>query len=124
MAEVITTSLVPIEGQAFTQEEIAAFEQKYLEVCKNLSNMVKQKKQIEEQESKVKEQLAKVMDEFGIKSMDNAFIRFTRVAANPGKQTIDIDKMRNEEPELYAELLADYPKTTGAKKAYVKFETK
>ena len=33
MAEVITTSLVPIEGQAFTQEEIAAFEQKYL-LCK------------------------------------------------------------------------------------------
>ena len=56
MSEVITTSLVPIEGQAFTQEEIAAFEQKYLDVCKNLSNMVKQKKQIEEQIFQIQKQ--------------------------------------------------------------------
>lgn len=120
-----TTSLVPIdESKAFTEEEIAIFEEKYMVACKQLSEAVKQKKALEDQEKKVKATLEKVMDEYGIKSMDNPFIRFTRIAENPGKTTVDLDKMEKEEPDLYADLLKDYPKVTGKKKAYVKFDTK
>lgn len=121
----MTTSIVALDAKKpFTDEEIALFEQKYLSACQQLADAVKQKKLIEDQEKKVKEQLEKVMDEYGIKSLENDFIKFTRVAENPGKQTIDIDKMKKEEPNLYDELLEDYPKVTGKKKAYVMFKVK
>ena len=124
-----TTNLVPIDGtNPFTEGEITVFEEKYMTVFKNLSEMVKQKKQLEEQEKKVKAELEKAMDEYGIKSMDNAFIKFTRIAENPGKTetVIDLDKLKEEEPDLFNDLLKDYPKqvTTGKKKAYVTFTTK
>lgn len=125
----LVTTLVPLdESKPFTKEEIALFEQKYLAACQNLAEKLKVKKQIEAEEKKAKEALGKVMDEFGIKSMDNPFVKFIRVAENPGKTTtiIDLDKMKEEEPELYAELLEDYPKqvTTGKKSAYVTFTPK
>lgn len=124
-----TTTLIALdEKKPFTQEEITVFEQKYMTACENLAKAVKMKKQLEEEEKKAKAALGKVMDEFGIKSMDNAFIKFTRIAENPGKTetVIDLEKMKTEEPELYAELLADYPKTvtTGKKSAYVTFTAK
>lgn len=121
----MNTSIVALDAnKPFTDEEIALFEQKYLSACQQLADAVKQKKQIEDQEKKVKEQLEKVMDEYGIKSMDNAFIKFTRVSASAGTTTIDLKKLKEEEPDLYKELLEDYPTVTGAKKASVRFEAK
>ena len=125
----MNTSIVALDAKKpFTDEEIALFEQKYLSACQQLSEAVKERKNLEAQEAKVKEQLEKVMDEYGIKSLENDFIKFTRVAENPGKTStvIDLDKMKEEEPKLYGELLEDYPKTvtTGKKKAYVTFKVK
>lgn len=118
------TSLIPIKDEEFTAEEIELFEEKYLPIIKQYSEVVKQKKQFEAQEKKFKDQLGKVMDELGIKSMDNAFVRFTRIAAGKDKTTIDIDALGEKEPELFKELLEDYPKTVKGKSAYVKFEIK
>lgn len=119
-----TTEIALMNGEPFTQEELQVFENQYLAVFQNLAEVTKQKKALEDQEKKVKAELEKLMDEYEIKSLDNQFIKITRVAANPGKQTIDIDKLLEKEPKLHAELLADYPKTTGAKKAYVTFKVK
>lgn len=120
----MSTEIALLNGEAFTQEELQVFENQHLAVFQNLSELTKQKKALEDQEKKVKAQLEKLMDEYEIKSLDNQFIKIIRVAANPGKQTIDLDKVLKEEPELYAELLVDYPKTTGVKKAYVRFDVK
>lgn len=120
----MTTEIALLNGEPFTTEELQVFENQYLAIFQNLAEVTKQKKKLEDQEKKAKSQLEKLMDEYGIDSIDNQFIKITRVAANPGKQTIDIDKLLEKEPELHAELLADYPKTTGAKKAYVKFNVK
>lgn len=120
----MSTEIALMNGEPFTQEELQVFENQYLTIFQNLAEVTKQKKVLEDQEKKVKGQLEKLMDEYGIKSLTNQFLKITRVDANPGKQTIDIDKMQKEEPELYAELLGDYPKTTGAKKAYVRFDVK
>ena len=124
-----TTTLIPLdEKKPFTKEEIAIFEQKFMVACKNLAEKLKVKKQIEAEEKKAKAALGKAMDEYGIKSMDNPFIKFTRVAENPGKTetVIDLDKLKEEEPDLYNDLLKDYPKevTTGKKSAYVTFTAK
>jgi len=108
----------------FTAEELKVFEEQYLSVMQNLADAVKKKKKIEADEKKFKEQLGKVMDEYGIKSLDNQYLKIIRVAGSEGSQTVDLDKMKTEEPELYADLLKDYPKTTGAKKASIRFDVK
>ncbi len=120
----MSTEIVLASGDRFTEQEIKVFEEQYLVVMQSLSNMTKQKKALEEQEKKVKGQLEKVMDEYCIKSVENQFLKITRVAASAGKQTIDLDKMQKEEPKLFNDLLADYPKTSGAKKSFVRFDVK
>lgn len=112
------------EDSQFTDSELQVFEEKYLSVMKGLADAVIRKKCLEEQEKNFKEQLKKVMDAYGIKSIDNKFLKIIRVTGSDGKQTIDIDKMQKEEPELYQELLEDYPKVTGKKKASIRFDVK
>lgn len=119
------TELIALnESEPFTQEEITVFEEKYMEACKSLGEMTKQRKKLEEEEKKFKVQLEKAMDEYGIKTIDNQYVKFNRVDANPGKMSVDLKKMEKEEPELYQELLEDYPKLTGKKKAYVRMTVK
>lgn len=118
------TEIALLNGEPFTTEELQVFENQYLAVFQNLAGVTKQKKVLEDQEKNFKAELEKLMDEYKIKSLDNQFIKITRVDENPGKQTIDLDKLLEKEPELHAELLADYPKTTGAKKAYITFKVK
>ena len=121
----MTTEIVALdESKGFTEGEITELEKQYLSVMKSLSETVKAKKKLEEDEKKVKKQLEQVMDEYGIKSIDNQYLKIIRVAGSEGKQTIDLDAMEKKEPDLFKELLADYPKTTGAKKASVRFDVK
>lgn len=121
----MTTEIVALdESKGFTEGEITELEKQYLSVMKSLSETVKAKKKLEEDEKKVKKQLEQVMDEYGIKSIDNQYLKIIRVAGSEGKQTIDLDAMEKKEPDLFKELLADYPKTTGAKKASIRFDVK
>lgn len=118
------TDLTLLDDSKYTESEIQVFDSKYLDVMKDLSAVIKQKKKAEEQEKKVKEQLLKVMDEYGIKSIDNQYLKITRTAGSEGTTTIDLDKMQKKEPNLYAELLVDYPKVSGARKAGLRFDVK
>ena len=86
--------------------------------------MKKQKDALDNQEKDIKAKLEKAMDEYSIKKIENEYITITRVAENPGKKTVDLDKMKKEEPDLYGDLLKDYPKVTGKKKGYVMFKVK
>lgn len=118
-------SLIPFEcAEEFTAGELAAFEEKYMQTIKDYSHIVKMKKSFEEKEKQFKKELGNVMDELGIKSMDCPFIKFIRVAGSEDKQTIDLDSLKEKEPELFAELLADYPKTTKGKSPSVRFDVK
>lgn len=103
--------ILPITGEAFSENEVAVFEGQYLAKMQSLSDMMKQKKKIEAEEKKLKESLKKAFDEYGIKSIENAYIKITRVAGSTST-SIDLDTMKEKEPKLYDELLADYPKTT------------
>lgn len=120
----MTTDIALLNGEQFSDQELQVFEEKYLAVMKDLADMAIQKKRLEDAEKKVKGQLEKVMDEYGIKSIDNQFLRITRVAGSEGTTVLDADALQKKEPELYAELLADYPKISGKKKGSVRFETK
>lgn len=102
--------------------QVQIFEQQHIQVFKQLADITKQKKLIEEQEKKVKEQLKKAMDSYDIKSIDNQYIKITRVNGSTST-SIDLKALEEKEPKLYGELLEDYPKVT-TKKSYLTFKVK
>lgn len=102
--------------------QIQVFENQHMQVFQQLAQVTKTKKQLEEQEKNFKEQLEKAMDEHGIKSIDNQYLKITRVGES-SSTSIDLKALEKEEPKLYAELLEDYPKVTN-KKAYLTFKVK
>ena len=118
----MSTEIALLNGEPFTTEEVQVFENQYLAVFQNLAEVTKQKKALEDQEKKVKSELEKLMDEYGIKSLDNQFIKIIRVAGS-SSTTIDLKKLEEQEPDLFKELLADYPKTT-TRKASIRFDVK
>jgi hypothetical protein len=118
----MSTEIALLNGEPFTTEELQVFENHYLAVFQNLAELTKQKKALEDQEKKFKSQLEKAMDEYGIKSLDNQFIKIIRVAGS-SSTTIDLKKLEEQEPDLFKDLLADYPKTT-TRKASVRFDVK
>ncbi|PEJ99312.1 hypothetical protein [Bacillus wiedmannii] len=102
--------------------EVQAFENKYLAVMTAIAIHTQQEKNLAEQSKKLKAELEKAMDEHSITSIDNDLIKITRVGATTST-SLDITKLKAEEPDLYGELLGDYPKTTN-RKAHVKFTVK
>lgn len=102
--------------------EIQVFENKYMPVMAQLSALNKQLKQLQEQEKALKADLEKAMNKYDIKSIDNEFVKITRVAESK-TTTIDLKKLQEKEPVLYGELLEDYPKVT-VRKASIRISVK
>lgn len=102
--------------------QVQVFEQQHMQVFKQLADITKTKKQLEEQEKKVKEDLEKAMDAYDIKSIDNQFLKINRVNGSTST-SIDLKALKEKEPKLYGELLEDYPKVTN-KKSYLTFKVK
>lgn len=91
--------------------ELQAFESKHMLLMANVAQHIQQEKLLKDQTAKLKEELGNAMDEFGIKSIDNDLLKITRTAASTSK-SLDTTRLKNEEPDHYAELMADYPKVT------------
>lgn len=104
------------------KNEVQVFEQQHMEVFQKLSDVVKTKKHLEDQEKRFKEQLEKAMDQYDIKSIDNHFVKITRVNGSTST-SVDLKAMQEKEPKLYGELLEDYPKVS-TKKSYLTFKVK
>lgn len=127
--------------------ELQAFEQQNLQVFKDISQITAQRKALEKQEKDIKAQLEEAMLEHEIKSIDNEYIKITRVKASETVsvdlkeleekeietfdelmedypvRTIDLKQLEAAEPELYGELVEDYPKVS-SRKAHLRFEVK
>ena len=110
--------------EEFTETEIVAFEQKYLQVFKDLAHLESVKKKIEEQSKSARKQIEAAMDQYGVTKIENDYVSICMVPENPGKTTIDLEKLEKEEPEEYESLLEDYPKITGKKKSYIRITVK
>lgn len=116
--------LVLLNGEKFNEEEVQVFNEKYLAVIKSIADLSKQKKAIEDHEKKVKTQLEKVFDEYGIKSLENDYLKITRVAPGADSTTIDLKAFEEKEPETYKDILKDYPKNVKGKAGYIRFNVK
>lgn len=104
------------------QTDLQIFENKYLEAFKQVAFITTEKKRLEDQEKKLKEQLEKAMNDYGIDSIDNQFIKITRVKGS-SSISIDLKTLESKDNNLYKVLLDDYPKIT-TKKAYLMFKVK
>lgn len=102
--------------------ELIVFEKKYLESFKQLSELKKEQDRLAEIEKNVKAQIEKAMDENNILSVKNEFVTISRVAASESK-SIDLKALEAKEPQLYIDLLKDYPKVT-SKNAYIRIVVK
>ncbi|PFL21683.1 hypothetical protein COJ07_10370 [Bacillus cereus] len=102
--------------------EIQVFENKHLAIMTAIAIHTKQEKDLAEKSKKLKADLEKAMDEHGITSIDNDLIKIIRVEATTST-SLDVTKLKAEEPELFGELLGDYPKVS-SRKAHVKFTVK
>lgn len=110
------------EEKDFNENELVVFEKQNLALFKGLADATKAKKKLESDEKKLKTKLEKLMNEYGIKSIDNQFIKITRVNGSTST-SIDVKELEKKEPKFYAELLEDYPKIT-TRKDSIRFEVK
>ncbi|MEK5107056.1 hypothetical protein MHI57_09790 [Cytobacillus sp. FSL K6-0129] len=102
--------------------QLTPFENKYLALMSAIAFTAQQEKEIVAKNKELKADLERAMDEYDIKSIDNQLLKITRVAAS-SSTTVDVKTLKEKEPDLYGELIEDYPKVTN-KKAYVKFTVK
>lgn len=116
--------LMLLNGEKFNEEEVQVFNEQYLVVMKSIADLSKQKKAIEVQEKKLKAQFEKVFEEHGIKSLENDYLKITRVAAGADSTTIDLKAFEEKEPETFKDILKDYPKKVKGKAGYIRFNVK
>ena len=81
------------------QTEVVTLDKKVPESIKILTDIVQQKKHIEEVEKQVRETLLHTMEQHGIKSFENDVIKLTYVAPSERK-TIDSTRLKKEHPEI------------------------
>lgn len=79
---------------------------------KQIAEINKQKKALEDQEKKVRTVLEEQMGKYGIKSFENDILKVTYVAATT-KTSVDSAKLKKEQPEIYAK----YSKTSPVKES-------
>ena len=113
-----------LNEKPFTTKEIKAFEDQYMMVFRQLADITLAKKKWEKEEEKAKAEIKKIMDKYEIKSIDNEVIKITRIAPGVDKKTVDLEAFAENEPEEYADLLKDYPKTVKGKAGYIMFKVK
>ncbi|WP_288745168.1 hypothetical protein [uncultured Enterococcus sp.] len=104
------------------ENEVTLFENQYLPVMANYALLNQQIKDAQEKLDGMKNQLVEGMDQYDIKIIDNDYCKITRVEASEST-SIDLKKVNSNEPELYEDLLKDYPKVT-KRKATVKITVK
>src|SRR5690606_10309919 len=102
--------------------EVQVFQNQYLAKMQELQQLVNHKKELEKTEKQIKKELEQAMNEYNIRSIDKEYLKITRVEANE-TVTIDLAAMKKKEPDIYDELLEDYPKVT-KRNAYVRFTVK
>lgn len=102
--------------------EMTAFEQKNLVAFEQLRELAVARKSLEKQEKKIKDDLTFAMELNGITSIDNDYVRISHIAETESV-SLDTKAFRQDDPDLYNEVMEKYNKRT-KKKAYVRITVK
>lgn len=97
-----------------TENNLTTFETQHLAPMINYAVLEKTLKEAKAAQANIKEQLLVAMQEQGIQRIDNDYLTITHVSDSTST-TIDLEKLKKEEPKLYLELLGDYPKESNRK---------
>ena len=92
-------------------KNLVLFENKALTYMKNLSELKKEQDRLAELEKTVRADLQNVMDEFGITQFKNDYVTISVVKGST-TVSVDLKALEKNEPQLYKDLLKDYPKET------------
>lgn len=95
-------------------EALTLFNNAAMTIMQNVSALAKQKKALEEQEKSMREELTSLMDQYGIKSIDNDFVKITYKAAST-RTSVDSTRLKKEQPDIYNQ----YLKTSNVKASVV-----
>ena len=102
--------------------KLALFEERSLEIMQKLSALKAEKENIEKLDAELRDRLQKIMTEYGVTSFKNEYVTISNVAESE-TTTVDLNKLKEKEPECYEGLIVDYPKVT-KRKAYVRITVK
>jgi alanyl-tRNA synthetase len=80
-------------------DALTVFQTKETAVIQAMSDLLKQKKALEEQEKQIREKLVETMDAYGIKSFENDLLKVTYVAAT-SKTSIDSKALKKDLPDI------------------------
>ena len=94
-----------------SETALQKFNEQGMALMANLADTLKVKKEIEAKEKSFKSELLGLMEDFGVKSIDNEYVRITYIE---GSESVGIDMKAFEkaEADVYKGLLEDYPKVT------------
>lgn len=93
------------------KNELALFESKALVFMQDLSNLKKEQDRLTNLEKTARENLQKVMSDYGITQFKNEYVTISVVKGST-TVSVDLKALEKNEPQLYADLLKDYPKET------------
>ncbi len=98
--------------------ELTAFQSAVPDTIKKITDLLKLKKQMDEQEKQLKKKLVENMEVYGVKSFENDLIKMTYVAPTT-RSSIDGARLKKDHPAIAAQ----YTKTSSVA-AFVKVELK
>lgn len=101
-----------------TETSLQVFKSSAAVVIKTITDIVTQKKALEDQEKLMKEKLQTAMEQFGIKSFDNEVLKVTYIAESV-RNSVDSAKLKKNYPDIAAEC-----NKSSNVKAFVKVEVK
>lgn len=99
-------------------DELTQFRHSVPGVIQKITDLIQQKKELEDQEKKLTAELLKAMEAFGVKSFESDLIKMTYVAPST-RSGLDSAKLKKDHPDI----VAQYTKVSDVA-AFVKVELK
>jgi predicted phage-related endonuclease len=81
------------------QSEITAFQTQVPDTLKKITDLVKLKKQLDDQEKELKVTIQRAMERYGVKSFENDWIKMVYVAPT-SRETVDTKTLKKHHPDL------------------------
>lgn len=103
---------------------VQKFENKHMMAFIELQQITKQQKELKARDAEIRAILSKGMEEYGIESIDNEFVKINYIQPTAGSLKLDEKSWKAEDPDGYRKVFQKYNKMQGAKKGHVRIDPK